>query len=82
MIGSMIVMQYASKFTELSRFIPEFVASEWIKMRRFEEGLALYIQCQLTGQPIHTYQDLYEQVKSMLKAMNLNSNNENRKWAD
>ena len=40
MSGSMSVMQYASKFTELSRFVPEFVSSERLKMRRFEEGLA------------------------------------------
>jgi len=44
MSGTMIVMQYASKFTELSRFVPEFVSSERLKMRRFEEGLAFYIR--------------------------------------
>ena len=36
MSGNMIVMQYASKFTELSRFVPDFVSSERLKMRRFE----------------------------------------------
>ena len=35
MSGSMSVMQHASKFTELSRFVPEFVSSERLKMRRF-----------------------------------------------
>ena len=34
MSGSMTVMQYASKFTELFRFILEFVSSERLKMRR------------------------------------------------
>jgi len=43
MSGTIAVMQYASKFTELSRFVPEFVSSEMLKMRRFEEGLAFYI---------------------------------------
>ena len=43
MSGSMIVMQYASKFTKLSRFVPEFVSSKRLKMRRFKEGLAFYI---------------------------------------
>jgi len=43
MSGSMIMIQYASKFTELSKFIPEFVSSERLKMRIFEEGLAFYI---------------------------------------
>ena len=35
MAGGMTVLQYASKFMELSRFIPEFVGSEQMKMRRF-----------------------------------------------
>ena len=43
MSGAMTVMEYASKFTELSRFVPEFVSSERLKMRGFEEGLAFYI---------------------------------------
>jgi len=58
--GTITVMQYASKFTELSRFIPEFVSSKRLKMRRFEEDLAFYIRNQLAGQPISTYQELYE----------------------
>ena len=40
---TMTVIQYASKFIELSRFVPEFVSSKRLKMRRFEEGLAFYI---------------------------------------
>jgi len=40
MSDTMTVMQCASKFTKLSRFVPEFVLSERLKMRRFEEGLA------------------------------------------
>jgi len=37
MSGTMIVIQYASKFIELSRFVSKFVSSERLKMRRFEE---------------------------------------------
>jgi len=55
MSGNMTMMQYASKFTELSRFVPELVSSERLKMRRFEEGFAFYIWNQLAGQPIWTY---------------------------
>ena len=36
--GNMTMMQHASKFAELSRFAPDFVACERMKMRRFEEG--------------------------------------------
>jgi len=45
MTSSIILMQYASKFTKLSSFVPEFVAFER-KMRRFNEDLAFYIHNQ------------------------------------
>ena len=35
MSENMTVIQYASKFTELSRFVPEFVSFKRLKMRRF-----------------------------------------------
>jgi len=41
--GNMTMMQYASMFTGLSKFVPEFMSNKWLKMRRFEEGLAFYI---------------------------------------
>jgi len=74
----MTIMQYASKFTKLSRFVPDFVTNEQIKMIAFEEALAFYIRDQLSSQPIHTYQDLYEQateverLKIELRAINSN----------
>jgi len=40
----MIVMQYASKFTELSKFVPKFMSIERLKIRRFEEDLAFHIR--------------------------------------
>jgi len=76
MTGNMTTMQYASKFIELCRFVPKFVSSERLKMRRFEEGLAFYIRNQLAGQPILTYEELYERaaevdrVKIELRALN------------
>jgi len=86
MSGNMMVMQYARKFTELSRFAPHFTVTEKLKMRRLEEGLAFYIQNQLAGQAIKTYQELYERateverVKDELRA--LNPGNQQRKWND
>ena len=71
---------------ELARFAPDFVASERLKMRRFEEGLAFYSRNYLVGQPIQTYQELYdraaevERVKGELRA--LSSGNQKRKWND
>ena len=37
--GNMSVLEYDSKFMELSRFAPAFVANERLKMNRFEAGL-------------------------------------------
>ena len=44
--GTMTAMQYASKFIELSRFVPKFVSSESLKTRRFGEFLAFCIRNQ------------------------------------
>jgi len=76
MSGTMTMMQYTSKFKELSRFVLEFVSSERLKMRRFKESLTFYIWNQLVGQPILTYQELYERAakvergKTELRALN------------
>ena len=43
MSGNITVMQHTSNFTELSKFVLEFVLTEWLKMRRFAGGLAFYI---------------------------------------
>jgi len=41
--GAMTVVQYASKFTELLRFAPDFMASKRLKMTQFEKSLAFCI---------------------------------------
>ena len=86
MIGTMIVMQYASKFTEIFRFALDFVATKWMKKRRFEEGLAFCIQHKLASQPIQTYEyeraAEVERVKSKSRALNRNSSNQKRKWVE
>ena len=62
-----------------------FVASERMKIMRFEEGSAFFIRNQLADQPIKTYQELYERaaqvegVKNELRS--LNPGNSNRKWS-
>jgi len=43
MSSIMMVIQYASKFMELSKFVPKFILPKRLKMGRFEEGLASYI---------------------------------------
>ena len=41
--GTMTVMDYVARFTELARFVDEYVATEMAKVRRFENGLKLSI---------------------------------------
>jgi len=61
-------MEYANKFIELSRFAPEYVATDRMRMLRFEEGLAFYIRNQLAGQPVQSSQELYEQAAEIERA--------------
>jgi len=46
MTKNMTVMQYASKFTKLSRLVLDLIVFEMIKMTSFEEGLDFYIRNQ------------------------------------
>ena len=36
--GTMTVMEYMAKFTELTRFVDDYVATDMAKVRRFENG--------------------------------------------
>ena len=42
--NNLSVMEYETKFTELSRFVPELVSTEEKKARRFQQGLRQWIQ--------------------------------------
>ena len=47
--GTMIVMEYVAKFTELARFADDYVATYMTKVRKFENGLKLSIQGKIMG---------------------------------
>ena len=83
MTGSMIVMQYASKFTKHSQFVPEFMASEQMKMRRFEEGLAFIFNNNWLANPsIPTKTYISKKLKwsefKVKRTLNPNPNNQKR----
>ena len=42
--GTMIVLEYMAKFTELARFVDDYVAMDMAKVRKFEDGLKLSIR--------------------------------------
>ena len=47
--GTMTVMDYVAKFTELACFADDYVATDMAKVRRFEDGLKLSIRGKIIG---------------------------------
>ena len=47
--GAMTVMDYVTRFTELARFVDDYVAINLAKVRRFENGLKLSIRARIVG---------------------------------
>jgi len=78
------VMEYANRFAERSRFVPEYVATDYMRMQRFEEGLAPYIRNHLAGQPVQSSQELYERAADVERVKNelrmAHSVNPKKRW--
>ena len=49
----MTVMEYVAKFTELARFADDYVATDIAKVRKFENGLKLFIWGKTVGLLLH-----------------------------
>ena len=47
--GVMTVMDYVARFTELARFVDDYVATDMAKVRRFENELKLSIRARIVG---------------------------------
>ena len=47
--GTMTVLKYVAKFTELAHFVDDYVATGMAKVRKFEDGLKLSIQGKIVG---------------------------------
>ena len=47
--GTMTVMDYVARFTELARFADDYVATDMAKVRRFEKGLKFSIRGRIIG---------------------------------
>ena len=47
--GTMTVMDYVARFTDLARFSDDYVATDMAKVRRFENGLKLSIRGKIVG---------------------------------
>ena len=58
----MTVAEYEAKFTELSRFVPEFVNTEEKKARRFQLGLKQWIQNRVAVLELTDYATLVQKA--------------------
>ena len=47
--GVMMVLEYVAKFTELARFMDDYVATDMAKVRKFEDALKLSIRGKIIG---------------------------------
>ena len=45
----MTVLKYVAKFTELARFVDDYVATDMDKVRKFEDGLKLSVRGKIVG---------------------------------
>ena len=61
--GTMKVLEYVAKFTELARFEDDYVASDMAKVRKFEDGLKLSIRGKIVGLLL---QDMDSMVRTTL----------------
>ena len=61
--GTMTVMEYVAKFTELAHFEDDYVAMDMATVRRFEDGLKLSIRGKIVG---FLLQDMDSMVKTIM----------------
>ena len=61
--GTMTVIEYVARFTELAHFADDYVATNMAKVRRFENGLKLSIRGRIVG---HCLQDMDSMVGTAL----------------
>ncbi|KAK1401715.1 hypothetical protein POM88_001320 [Heracleum sosnowskyi] len=59
---NMTVAEYEAKFTELSRFMPEFVNTDLKRSRRFQQGLKQWIQNRVAVLEITDYASLVQKA--------------------
>ena len=61
--GTMTVLEYVARFTELARFRDDYVATDATKVRKFKDGLKLSIRGKILG---HNLQDMDSMVSTTL----------------
>ena len=72
--GGMSMLEYASKFIELSCFAPAFVADERLRMNHFGVGLNPKIKERMSECQYTSYVDLYYTTVNVERAMKERNN--------
>jgi len=61
-LGQMSIMEYGMKFNNLSRFTPNQVATDEMKMDHFEQGLKGPIKRMIAGHVFTSFQEMYQRA--------------------
>jgi len=65
----MSVTKYATKFNELSRFTPNQVTTEEMKIDHFEQGLKGPIKRMIAGYAFTSFQEMYQRVVKIARVI-------------
>ena len=68
--GDMTVLEYVAKFTELTRFGDDYVATDMAKVRKFQDGLKLYIRGKIVGFLLQDMDSMVRTAKAIEKEIN------------
>ena len=67
--GQMSVTEYAAKFNELSRFMPNQVATEEMKMDHFEQGLKGPIKRMIARHVFTSFQEMNQRATKIARVI-------------
>ena len=60
--GNLIVAQYEAKFTKLSRFAPQLIATEEEKTIKFQDGLKPYLKNKISILKLSVYSEVVDRA--------------------
>ena len=63
--GTMTVLEYVARFTELTRFADDYVAMDMAKVRKFKNGLKLSIRGKIVGLHLQDMDSMVETVMTI-----------------
>ena len=61
----MTVLEYVAKFTELARFVDNYVATDMAKVRKFKNGLKLSIRGKIVGLRLQDMDSMVETARTI-----------------